>query len=128
MNLNNCGIVLNRVYLAGLDLNVSVLFPPIEYPVSRGTAGLAELVHWEHSETWRTGLEDKMNNLVSVKDIQVTLNSEEFRDLVGHQLDDRIIIPTSSYLVKHLKSSNLLYMYLQKGFYILDDHYKDFKY
>lgn len=67
--------------------------------MSRGTYGLADLVHWEHSETWRTGLEDKLNYLVSVKDIQVTLNSEEFRDCVGHNLDERIILPTSSYLV-----------------------------
>lgn len=95
-----------RLYLAGLDLNIANLYSPIEYPVSRGTYGLADLVHWEHSETWRTGLEDKLNYLVSVKDIQVTLNSEEFRDCVGHSLDERIILPVSSYLVK----TNVLYL------------------
>lgn len=88
-----------RLYLAGLDLNLPAIFPHVEYPVSRGTPALADLVHWEHSETWRTGLEDKLNYLVSVKDIQVTLNSEEYRDSVGHQLDERIILPVSSYLV-----------------------------
>lgn len=95
-------LYLSRLYLAGLDLNLPALFPPVEYPVSRGTPALADLVHWEHSETWRTGLEDKLNYLVSVKDIQVTLNSEEYRDSVGHQLDERIILPVSSYLVCQL--------------------------
>lgn len=44
-------------------------------------------------------MEDKMQNLFGVRDIQVTLNSEEFRDCVGHQLDDKIILPSSFYLV-----------------------------
>lgn len=100
-----------RLYLAGLDLNLPAIFPPIEYPVSRGTPTLADLVHWEHSESWRTGLEDKMNYLVSVKDIQVTLNSEEFRDCVGHQLDDRIVLPVSSYLVRILPFYHLVLYY-----------------
>ncbi|CAH0563662.1 unnamed protein product [Brassicogethes aeneus] len=89
---------MGKLYLAGLDFQISELYPKIEFPVSKGTANLAELVHWNHSEAWRTGLEDKLQNLFGVRDIQVTLNSEEFRDCVGHQLDDKIILPCGFYL------------------------------
>ncbi|RZB84952.1 fatty acid synthase, partial [Asbolus verrucosus] len=89
---------LGKLYLAGLNMDVSNLFPKIEYPVGRGTACLANLVHWEHSETWRTGLEEKLKSLFGVRDFHVTLNSEEFRECVGHQLDDKIVLPCTSYL------------------------------
>lgn len=112
------------MYLTGLDLNIANLYPPIEYPVSRGTYGLADLVHWEHSETWRTGLEDKLNYLVSVKDIQVTLNSEEFRDCIGHSIDERLILPVSSYLV----SKYFLKRHSKAETYLSDGDHKNFKY
>lgn len=67
-----------------------------------------------------------MNYLVSVKDIQVTLNSEEFRDCVGHQLDDRIILPVSSYLVKDLKIFKEIQ--LEILFFFSDDNSKNIEY
>ncbi|XP_060524806.1 fatty acid synthase-like [Cylas formicarius] len=89
---------MGKMYLSGLDLNVSNIYPKIEYPVGRGTPSLAPFSHWNHSELWRTGLEDKLHSLLSVIDLQVTLNSEEFRECVGHQLDDTILLPSSFYL------------------------------
>ncbi|XP_018570431.1 fatty acid synthase-like [Anoplophora glabripennis] len=89
---------LGKMYLAGLDLNVSNLYPKCEYPVSRGTAHLGDLVHWNHSETWRTGLEDKLHALIGVRDLTVSLNSEEFRECVGHKLNDNVVMPTSFFL------------------------------
>lgn len=89
---------IGKMYLSGIDLNLGNIFPTVEYPVSRGTACAAPLIRWEHGETWRTGLEDKLNYLVSVKDVPISIASEQFRYCVGHQLDDRIILPVSSYL------------------------------
>lgn len=95
------------MYLAGMDLSIGNLYPRLEYPVGRGTRSLAPLAHWNHSEVWRTGLEDKLHSLFSITDIQVTLNSEEFRECVGHQLDDNIILPVSFYLVSRLLPTTL---------------------
>ncbi|KAJ8967373.1 hypothetical protein NQ314_002933 [Rhamnusium bicolor] len=99
---------LGKLYLAGLDLTLSNLYPKFEYPVSRGTAHLGDLVHWNHSEVWRSGLEDKLHPLFGVRDITVTLNSDEFRDCVNHQLNDNIVMPTSFYLVSILKDGNII--------------------
>uniref|UniRef100_A0AAR5P2C7 Malonyl-CoA:ACP transacylase (MAT) domain-containing protein n=1 Tax=Dendroctonus ponderosae TaxID=77166 RepID=A0AAR5P2C7_DENPD len=89
---------LGKMYLAGMDLSIANIYPRVQYPVGRGTHSLASLVHWNHTEMWRTGLEDKLHSLFSIIDLQVTLNSEEFRECVGHQLDDDIILPCSFYL------------------------------
>lgn len=88
------------MYLAGMEFSVSNLYPHYEYPVGRGTSTLGDLVHWNHNDTWRTGLEGKQfHNLPGYKEIEVTLNSDEFRDNVGHQFNDKIIVPLGYYLV-----------------------------
>lgn len=97
--MNAFKLIFFRMYLAGMDLSIGNIYPRIEYPVGRGTPSIAPLAHWNHSESWRTGLEDKLHSLFSIIDMQVTLNSEEFRECVGHQLDDNIILPSSFYLV-----------------------------
>lgn len=88
------------MYNAGIDVNVGAIYPQIEYPISKGTASLTPIVHWEHSDKWRIGIEDKMNYQVSVKDVYIMLNNEEFRHCAGHELDDNCIFPVSSYLVR----------------------------
>ncbi|XP_071051537.1 fatty acid synthase-like [Onthophagus taurus] len=89
---------IGKMYLAGIDVNIAAIYPEINYPVSRGTLSLTPLVHWEHSETWRTGIEDKINYLFNVKDTQITLNSDEYRYCNGHILDDNCTFPISSLL------------------------------
>lgn len=95
-------VFLCRIYLAGVDVDPSYIYPPIEYPVSRSTKSLAPLVRWEHGEAWRIGIEDKMNYFVSVREVYVSLTSPEYRECVGHQLEDKILLPISSILVKKI--------------------------
>jgi len=45
-------ITLGELYANGLQFNLNVIYPPPEYPVSRGTPSLAPLVSWNHEETW----------------------------------------------------------------------------
>lgn len=91
------------MYLAGIELSVSNLYPDYGYPVGRGTPSLGDLVHWNHTDTWRTGLESKqMHNRFGFKSIQVTLNSEEFRDSVGNQFNDKIFLSLGHYLVLYI--------------------------
>ncbi|KAF5305398.1 hypothetical protein FQR65_LT07724 [Abscondita terminalis] len=89
---------IGKMYLAGIDLNVSALYPPIDYPVSRGVKSLAPLVHWEHGEKWRAGLEDKLNYLASVREKNISLSDEEYKEFYSHQLSNSVVIPTSYYL------------------------------
>lgn len=43
---------LGELYSSGLHFNLDIIYPPPEYPVSRGTPSLAPLVYWNHEETW----------------------------------------------------------------------------
>lgn len=88
------------MHIAGLDLNIPAIYPSLEYPVASNTPALSTLVEWEHSERWRTGTESTTSHLQSVREINATINDEEFRDYVGHQIQDEIILPPSAYLVR----------------------------
>ncbi|XP_030762053.1 fatty acid synthase-like [Sitophilus oryzae] len=87
-----------KMYLNGMDIEVSNIYPKKDYPVGRGTHSLAPICHWSHIETWRTGFEDTLYSSSTRSDIEVTLNSEEFRECVGHQMNNNIILPSSFYL------------------------------
>lgn len=67
--------------------------------MSRGTKSLTPLVRWEHSGRWRTGLKEFKDYSFTEKYYLITINSEEFRDLVGHQIDGKIVMPVAAYLV-----------------------------
>nr|CAD7607334.1 unnamed protein product [Timema genevievae] len=53
-----------KMFAAGLLPKVSNLYPPVQYPVSRGTASLSSLVTWNHSETWSSVLDMDLNTVV----------------------------------------------------------------
>ncbi|KAG5891275.1 hypothetical protein JTB14_019645 [Gonioctena quinquepunctata] len=88
---------LGKLYLSGLDMDLSALYPKIEYPVSRNTESLTDLVYWNHADVWTKG-EDTSKSGYGIKDIMITLSSEQFRDCVGHQLDESYVLPVSYYL------------------------------
>lgn len=43
---------INRMYINGMNPNIEALYPPIEYPVSRGTETLHSISLWDHTENW----------------------------------------------------------------------------
>ncbi|CAG9823792.1 unnamed protein product [Phaedon cochleariae] len=88
---------LGKLYLAGMDMQISNIYPKIEYPVSRNTPGLGDLVHWNHADIWTKG-EDTSKSGYGIKDELISLNNEEFREFVGNHLNDNVVLPISYYL------------------------------
>ena len=59
MNGNNSSVnvemilsAIGRLYQLGLNPNISRLYPPVSYAVSRGTQSLSPLIQWDHSDDW----------------------------------------------------------------------------
>lgn len=87
------------MFLTGLDLNLSVLYPPIPYPVSAGTKSLCKLIKWEHSEEWNAYNEQV--NLQKEKHYEINLNTKEYESLNKHKVDGQVMIPPALYFVRH---------------------------
>nr|CAD7445195.1 unnamed protein product [Timema bartmani] len=86
--------------MAGCLPKVSNLYPPVQYPVSRGTASLSSLVTWNHEDTLESLLEMDTSKLegftISVDhNFTICLDQNQDRMLAGHKIDGKIYLPLS---------------------------------
>lgn len=89
---------LGKVYACGAQVDVSRLYPAVQWPVSRGTPALASHVLWDHSVEWSVaqyGTASRSTENV----IEVDLSRHEDAYLDGHNIDGRVLFPATGYLV-----------------------------
>ncbi|KAK8766018.1 hypothetical protein V5799_007199 [Amblyomma americanum] len=98
---------LGKLHTFGVRVDLSPLYPPVQFPVPRGTPTIGHLVSWDHSQRWTVA---KWSDFAgagqfSEEVVEVNLDTNE-RDayLAGHQLDGRVIYPASGYMVLVWKS------------------------
>ncbi|XP_043485889.1 fatty acid synthase-like [Polistes fuscatus] len=90
---------LGKLYNTGVQLDLSKLYPHVEYPVSRGTPMISPLIRWEHSYDWYVTsykVEEKINSGDQM--IEISIQDEHFQYLQGHMIDGRNLFPVTGYL------------------------------
>lgn len=90
------------MYNAGLQPNLGLLYPPISFPVSRGTGAIAPLIEWDHSQPWTVayyGGAGKQGAGESIVEIDLSLPEHEY--ISGHIIDGRVLFPATGYLVSY---------------------------
>ena len=90
---------LGELYLHGANLRVHLLYPHIEYPVSRGTRMLAPLVEWNHDRDWFItyfNIQEKISS--GERSVRISSTNEEYAYLAGHVIDGRNLVPATCYL------------------------------
>jgi len=104
---------IGNLYNAGLQPKIENLYPPINYPVSRGTPSLQPLVEWDHSDDWEviTFIENEVSSSGQVE-LQVDTESEMYNHLRGTYVDGVEALPYASYLVSFTQyTNNVQYIY-----------------
>ncbi|XP_061710593.1 fatty acid synthase-like isoform X2 [Cydia pomonella] len=86
-----------KAYAAGAQPQVSRLYPPVSWPVSRGTPGLAAHVGWDHSVEWRVA-DYKTPVRTGENIIEYNLNKPDDAFIAGHSIEGRVIFPGTGYL------------------------------
>lgn len=90
---------LGKLYMAGAQPKISKLYPPISYPVGRGTPMLNSLVKWDHSTEWMVADFCKADGLSGESVIEFDLSKESDAYIAGHMIDGRVLFPATGYLV-----------------------------
>lgn len=94
--LNSTG----KMYNLGLNPNITVLYPKIEYPVSRNIQSLSPLIKWDHSQSWLVLLYPEYFNPSNKADhsVKIDLNENSEKFYADHCIDGRILFPATGYL------------------------------
>ncbi|CAK9827746.1 Fatty acid synthase [Anthophora retusa] len=89
---------LGKLYMAGAQPKISKLYPPVSYPVGRGTPMINSMVKWDHSIEWNVAdFRGQGSSGESV--VEVDLSKESDAYLAGHCIDGRILYPATGYLI-----------------------------
>ncbi|XP_065212158.1 fatty acid synthase-like [Planococcus citri] len=98
-NMGNLLNAIGRLYIAGCDLNVNALYPPIEYPVSRETPSVASLANWQHTILDAGVYFFDPVGSHSGDPIIVRANDDSpYHYLKDHKINNHIMLPASFYL------------------------------
>ncbi|XP_043502646.1 fatty acid synthase-like [Polistes fuscatus] len=90
---------LGKLYNIGQQLDLAKLYPPIEFPVSRGTPMISPLIRWDHSSKWYVTSFKIQERIVSgERTVNITIIDEDFEYIVGHNIDGRNLFPATGYL------------------------------
>nr|XP_018905067.1 PREDICTED: fatty acid synthase [Bemisia tabaci]XP_018905075.1 PREDICTED: fatty acid synthase [Bemisia tabaci] len=90
---------LGKLYNAGLNPNFANLYPPVKFPVARGTPMLQSLIKWDHSIEWAVASFAGKGSRSGESVIDIDLSKESDAYLAGHTIDGRIIFPGTGYIV-----------------------------
>ncbi|XP_032662832.1 fatty acid synthase-like [Odontomachus brunneus] len=90
---------IGKLYNTGLQPDIATLYPPVEFPVSRGTPMISPSIRWQHSDNWYVTTYKTQKKITSgERNIEVSLKNEDFEYLSGHVIDGKILIPAMGYL------------------------------
>ncbi|KAG5679912.1 hypothetical protein PVAND_009448 [Polypedilum vanderplanki] len=100
---NNDQFLLNalgKIFCNGYDLNLPLLYPAVNFPVSRGTPMISPRIKWDHSDTWyvANGIEEKTLDKSAERVVKINLNDPEYEFITGHMIDGRCLFPATGYL------------------------------
>ncbi|KAF5283102.1 hypothetical protein FQA39_LY17409 [Lamprigera yunnana] len=101
---NNCSneyflTSLGKLYELGYNPLLHVLFPKVEWPVSRGTPMISPLIKWNHSNDWFVPYHKMQKNLEKGKSfIEISSKDPNWTFVTGHIIDDRNLFPATAYL------------------------------
>ncbi|RLU26123.1 hypothetical protein DMN91_002289 [Ooceraea biroi] len=102
-HINNLAFLLSNIgklYTVGAQPNILKLYPPVNFPVGRGTPMIGSLVKWDHSITWEVPTYHQITSgQAGDYVVTVDLSNETDAYLAGHRLEGRVFFPGVGYLV-----------------------------
>ncbi|KAG5318196.1 FAS synthase, partial [Pseudoatta argentina] len=97
-NINTILQGIGKLYNCGLQPQVANLYPPVVFPVSRGTPMISPSIRWDHSENWFTPKEEQEFIESRGRYVNILLDDEDYEYMSGHVIDGKNLLPATGYL------------------------------
>ncbi|KAL6256231.1 hypothetical protein P5V15_012347 [Pogonomyrmex californicus] len=91
---------IGKLYNCGLQPQIANLYPPVNFPVRRGTPMISPSIRWDHSEDWfvPTYNAQKRNMKSGERCVEIALKDENYDYMAGYVIDGRNLLPPTGYL------------------------------
>lgn len=89
---------IGKLYNSGGQPKFSKLYPPVTYPVGRGTPMINSMVQWDHSIQWNVADFSGKSGHSGQSVVEIDLSKETDAYFAGHCIDGRILFPATGYL------------------------------
>ncbi|KAK3875727.1 hypothetical protein Pcinc_019416 [Petrolisthes cinctipes] len=90
---------LGKMYMAGVTVDVSTLYPTVPLPVPSSTPSIASLLRWDHNQEWDVAKFNGSGSGGPEYQVKVALDTDDYSYLEGHKLDGRILFPATGYMI-----------------------------
>ncbi|XP_014477078.1 PREDICTED: fatty acid synthase-like [Dinoponera quadriceps] len=87
------------LYNIGFQPQIANLYPPVQFPVSRGTPMISPLVRWDHTDDYYV-YQYRGQHIISSRErlVSITTTDGEFEYFSGHVIDGKNLLPATGYL------------------------------
>nr|CAI5861058.1 unnamed protein product [Callosobruchus analis] len=92
---------IGSLYAHGRQPQVQHLYPPVQFPVSRGTRMISPYVRWNHNREWfvpEYNLEAQIQAQDGQRSVRIQLSDQQWSFIDGHVIDGRNLFPATGYL------------------------------
>lgn len=76
----------HRLFENGVDIEIAKIYPPISFPVSRGTPMISPIIKWDHHENYVVPSFDSYN-FFEKRNVSINLSDKIFEFVQGHIID-----------------------------------------
>ncbi|XP_031358293.1 fatty acid synthase-like [Photinus pyralis] len=90
--------VVGSLYMLGHNPNVEALYPPVKWPVSRGTPMISPLIKWNYDMDWFTMVHTEEVLHPGTQVIPLINKDIDWSILPGHVIDGMTIMPATGFL------------------------------
>ncbi|CAD6242162.1 GSCOCG00009427001-RA-CDS [Cotesia congregata] len=87
-----------KLYISGAQPDFSKLYPPVSFPVGRGTPMMNSIIGWDHSVQWEVADFSGKTAGSGETVVEIDLSKEEHAHIAGHTIDGRVLFPATGYL------------------------------
>lgn len=76
----------------GITMPLEKLYPPVNFPVSRGTAKISPILRWDHSATFLVSKSAMDKTSDSGERVKINLTNEKYAYMAGNTIDGNNVV------------------------------------